>query len=198
MNLSYAQKGFMPSIVFSLPFTPPEEERTAAKNMLKETFGGSENSGEPMILWGADGIEVNSFAPESPDKLFEFQQQLLSNKIRAAHRVTRPELFGLTTYSSGGLNLNHSKDELLLAFELFSRTCIDPYQREIQEAFSRLGEVNGIEEDQFKILPFILFEESMNRNQEEAQNIASQGEAQADDVRSTQEIVEPNINDLLN
>lgn len=193
MNLSFSQKGFLPSTIISLPFTPPEEERDAAKSQLKEAFGGAENAGEPLLLWGSEGIEVNSFAPESPDKLYSFQQELIANKVRAAHRVTRPELFGLTIYASGGLNLNHSKDELLLAFELFTRTVIEPYHSEIEEAFKRLAVINGIDEDEIKIIPFQLYADVVSDAQDNAQDIADQGEEKADIAREDKTIVEPKI-----
>jgi len=167
--------GFFPSLIASFNNgIPTLEEQRMIKNQLQQSIQGAENAGKVLTFFNEErdrGVEFTAFPVADMDKQFESLVTPAIEQILVSHRVTSPLLFGVR--DGGGLGSN--TDEMKIAFRLFSKQVIDPFQRIICDGVDMLLRAIGVPQGA-EIVENDLFEEDVvvNGNISPSQDIASQ------------------------
>jgi hypothetical protein len=167
--------GFFPSLIASFNNgIPTLEEQRMIKNQLQQSIQGAENAGKVLTFFNEErdrGVEFTAFPVADMDKQFESLVNPAIEQILVSHRVTSPLLFGVR--DGGGLGSN--TDEMKIAFRLFSKQVIDPFQRIICDGVDMLLRAIGVPQGA-EIVENDLFEEDVviNGNVSPSQDIASQ------------------------
>lgn len=130
--------GLFPSFMvhFSNGDLPPET-KLAMKRDWEEMLSGAKNAGKFIMTFNETpekAPKVDSFPLSDADKQYQFLSEETTKQIMYAHRVTSPLLFGIR--DAGGLGSN--TDEMKSAYHIFFKQVIQPYQQEIERAFSEL------------------------------------------------------------
>jgi len=167
--------GFFPSLIASFNNgIPTLEEQRMIKQQLQMSIQGAENAGKVLTFFNEErdrGVEFTAFPVADMDKQFESLVTPAIEQILVSHRVTSPLLFGVR--DGGGLGSN--TDEMKIAFRLFSKQVIDPFQRIICDGVDMLLRAIGVPQGA-EIVENDLFEEDVvvNGNIAPSQDIASQ------------------------
>ena len=144
-HLSNIRSGLFPSMVISFNNgVPSQEERADMERLLYDKFGGATNAGKFLMTFNdsqENAPTIEAFQPTDPQKTYEFMSKEVVAKILSGHRVTSPLLFGVRD-EGGGFGSN--ADEMRDAYDLFSRTVVQPMQEKILEGLQRLFSVNNI------------------------------------------------------
>jgi hypothetical protein len=150
--------GYAPSLAIIFSHQPNEEQMEQIREQLDGTHKGAENASQ-VFLMGGGVAEIKRIEPISTDDLFVHQNNTISRKIRAAHKVTNGALFGLEDLGDTTFKFE-SRDQLLIAFAVFDRTIIRPFQKVLEDGLNKLVEANGIKE-KLEIKSFKLFDEEL-------------------------------------
>jgi hypothetical protein len=152
--------GFFPSLIASFNNgIPTLEEQRMIKNQLQQSIQGAENAGKVLTFFNEErdrGVEFTAFPVSDMDKQFESLVNPAIEQILVSHRVTSPLLFGVR--DGGGLGSN--TDEMKIAFRLFSKQVIDPFQRIICDGVDMLLHAIGVPQGA-EIVENDLFEEDV-------------------------------------
>lgn len=152
--------GFFPSLIASFNNgIPTLEEQRMIKNQLQQSIQGAENAGKVLTFFNEErdrGVEFTAFPVSDMDKQFESLVNPAIEQILVSHRVTSPLLFGVR--DGGGLGSN--TDEMKIAFRLFSKQVIDPFQRIICDGVDMLLRAIGVPQGT-EIVENDLFEEDV-------------------------------------
>jgi len=152
--------GFFPSLIASFNNgIPTLEEQRMIKNQLQQSIQGAENAGKVLTFFNEErdrGVEFTAFPVSDMDKQFESLVNPAIEQILVSHRVTSPLLFGVR--DGGGLGSN--TDEMKIAFRLFSKQVIDPFQRIICDGVDMLLRAIGVPQGA-EIVENDLFEEDV-------------------------------------
>ena len=152
--------GFFPSLIASFNNgIPTLEEQRMIKNQLQQSIQGAENAGKVLTFFNEErdrGVEFTAFPVADMDKQFESLVTPAIEQILVSHRVTSPLLFGVR--DGGGLGSN--TDEMKIAFRLFSKQVIDPFQRIICDGVDMLLHAIGVPQGA-EIVENDLFEEDV-------------------------------------
>lgn len=144
-HLSNIRSGLFPSLLISFNNgVPTAEEQADLERMLYNKFGGATNAGKFLMTFNdsqENAPTIESFQPTDPQKTYEFMSKEVVAKILSGHRVTSPLLFGVRD-EGGGFGSN--ADEMRDAYDLLSRTVIQPMQEEILRGLQPLLSVNQI------------------------------------------------------
>jgi len=146
-HLNNIQNGFAGSYFISFSNgVPTQEERFAIEKSLKNKFTGTNASGRFVLTFSEDKNrtpEITPIAVSNADKQYLALQELMTQNILVAHRVTSPMLMGIKNDTGLGSNA----DELNSAFEVYLNTVIKPYQTTILNCLNKILMVNGINVD---------------------------------------------------
>ena len=106
------------------------------------SFGGAENAGNILLLFGQDGQnpEISSIESTNAD-LYNSIVDIIKTAIISANRLTSPVLAGIGT-STG---FSSKSDELIAATTNFKLTVIARKRKFILDCFNKLLEMNGLE-----------------------------------------------------
>jgi capsid portal protein len=154
-HINNINNGFVGSMVVNFNNGIPEDNiKDEIEREFNEKFCGAENGGRAMLSWNED--KEHSATIETPEvKDYNDRYQTLDayckEKIYSAFRAN-PNLFGIPTQ-----NLGFNQEEYESSFKLFNRTMIQPAQRLIVEALSKL-----LGEGAVNIVPFSI--ENTNDN----------------------------------
>jgi hypothetical protein len=152
--------GFFPSLIASFNNgIPTLEEQRMIKNQLQQSIQGAENAGKVLTFFNEErdrGVEFTAFPVADMDKQFESLVTPAIEQILVSHRVTSPLLFGVR--DGGGLGSN--TDEMKIAFRLFSKQVIDPFQRIICDGVDEILKAIGVPQGT-EIVENDLFEEDV-------------------------------------
>jgi hypothetical protein len=152
--------GFFPSLIASFNNgIPTLEEQRMIKQQLQMSIQGAENAGKVLTFFNEErdrGVEFTAFPVADMDKQFESLVTPAIEQILVSHRVTSPLLFGVR--DGGGLGSN--TDEMKIAFRLFSKQVIDPFQRIICDGVDMLLRAIGVPQGA-EIVENDLFEEDV-------------------------------------
>jgi len=157
LHLSNLANGLNPSlwINFNNGSPDPEQMRDVYES-IASGFSGVENTGKFFATF-SDSKEM---APEvipiesANDDYYLNLEQRITSRILTAHRITSPLLLGL--YHEGGGGLGSNKNEILVAFEHFQRTVIQPNQQKMLKGFNKMLANYGYDTT-LKIKPYELF-----------------------------------------
>lgn len=128
---------------------PDEEERKKQEELINAKFGGSNNAGRTLISWNESKETATTVArleTDNFDKKFAQLAKDTQEAIFVAHRITSGTLLGRLPANTG-----FTKNEYREAFEVFNKTVIVPYQREICASLHKI-----FPERVFSINPFII------------------------------------------
>jgi hypothetical protein len=120
---------------------PSEEEQQTIENAINRKMTGV--GGKKMILTFTDeGINTpdiqNLSLSDAPQQYLALNELVIQN-LMIGHRVVSPSLMGVKTEGQLG-----GKNELLEAYELYSRSVIQPYQDIIVKTLSKIFAIDGI------------------------------------------------------
>ena len=120
---------------------PTEEEQQIIENAITRKMTGV--GGKKMVLTFTDeGVNTpdiqNLSLSDAPQQYLALNELVIQN-LMIGHRVVSPSLMGVKTPGELG-----GKNELLEAYELYSRSVIQPYQNIIVKTLSKIFDINGI------------------------------------------------------
>lgn len=145
-HLSGVTNGFHPGYLINWPIgQASDEEMNQLTVRLKNQFSGALSTNEPVFTFPDKKEDAPEFIPieeNASDKRFIQLNDLIEKGILHSHRVTNPELFGVSL-AKGGLQIGN-KNTYIESLEIFQNKYITPNQRIIEKVFNRLAQINGI------------------------------------------------------
>lgn len=137
------KNGLAPSLAITTFTNADVEERQIIEQQLREGYAGSDNAGSLMYMDVASKEEAPVITPipqNGADGYYTTVNDMVTQKILTAHRITSPMLVGIKTEGQLG-----GRAELLDAYAHFQKTVIQPMQSKILKTFEDIFAVNGIE-----------------------------------------------------
>ena len=120
---------------------PTEEEQQVIERAITKKMTGV--GGKKMVLTftdeGTNTPDIQNLALSDAHNMYQTLNELVIQNLMIGHRVVSPSLMGVKTEGQLG-----GKNELLEAYELYSRSVIQPYQDIIVKALSKVFSVSGI------------------------------------------------------
>lgn len=110
---------------------PQEDQKEQIVQAVKDRFNGSDNSGEPMVVFnenGQKGVEVLPITPNGQDDRFINLNKQIREEVYSGHKMD-PIIVGLP----GDNGFNNNADEKRTAEESFQRKWAAPRQRTVEE-----------------------------------------------------------------
>ena len=117
-----------------------EEEREAIEIMLRQQYGGTQNAGS-LIYMDVDSPEnapvITPIDSNGTDVYYTTINDLVTQKILTAHRITSPMMLGIKTEGQLG-----GRDETMDAYLLFTNTVVKPFQQAILDCLDEIFKIN--------------------------------------------------------
>lgn len=139
-HLNNITNGVVPSVAITTFTNANEEEREAIEIMLRNQYGGTENAGA-LIYMDVDSPEnapvITPIQSNGTDEYYTTINDLVTQKILTAHRITSPMMLGIKTEGQLG-----GRDETIDAYLLFTNTVVRPFQQAILDCFDEIFKVN--------------------------------------------------------
>lgn len=147
---NYIHNNFSANLALRFPTEPTEEKKEELYENLRKSFGGSENAGNILLLFGENGVvpEINSIESVNAD-LYNSVVDIIKLALVSANRLTSPILAGIAT-SSG---FSSKSDEMIAAYTLYKLTVINSERAFLLKGFNKMLEMNG-HSRVFKLLDF--------------------------------------------
>ena len=142
--LNYIKNNFSANLALRFPTEPTEEKKQELYDNLIKSFGGSENAGNILLLFGENGVvpEINAIESVNAD-LYNSVVDIIKTAIVSANRLTSPVLAGIGT-STG---FSSKSDELIAAYTQYKLTVIADERKFLVDCFNKLLEMNGLERE---------------------------------------------------
>ena len=121
---------------------PTQEAQAYIKKQIKNKHHGSNNAGEPVIIFddGKDkGVEIISTNPNGQDDKFINLNQQIQDEIFTAHGVDASVF--IKTIDTG---FSNNADELRVAIEAMNSSYIEPAQRMYEKLFNDFALLLGM------------------------------------------------------
>lgn len=137
---NYIRNNFSANLSIAYPNDIDEEKKEELYELLTQSFGGQDNAGNILLLFGENGTlpEVKSIESVNAD-LYQNVCDTVLKYIVSANRLTSPILAGLST-SSG---FSSKSDEIIAAYNLYKLTVIDDMRTFIMDKINYLLTLNG-------------------------------------------------------
>ena len=139
-HLNNITNGVVPSIAITTFTNANEEEREAIEIMLRNQYGGTENAGS-LIYMDVDSPEnapqITPIQSNGTDEYYTTINDLVTQKILTAHRITSPMMLGIKTEGQLG-----GRQETIDAYLLFTNTVVKPFQQAILDCFDEIFKIN--------------------------------------------------------
>lgn len=138
---NYIRNNFSANLAITFGSEPDEEKKREIYENLIASFGGSENAGNILLLFGENGI-LPSIAPiESVNAdLYNSVCDTVKLAIVSANRLTSPILAGIST-SSG---FSSKSDEIIAATVQYRLTVINSDRQFVMDKMNDLLSMNGL------------------------------------------------------
>lgn len=138
--LNYIKNNFSANVAVKYPQEIDDDKKEEIYEMLVDSFGGEENAGNILLLFGENGVlpEVGSIESVNAD-LYQNVCDTVLKYIVAGNRLTSPILAGLST-SSG---FSSKSDEIIAAYTLYKLTVIDEIRNFVMDKINFLLQLNG-------------------------------------------------------
>lgn len=181
---NYIHNNFSANLAIRFPLEPSEEKKEELYKNLVRSFGGQENAGNILCLFGEGGVVPEISAIESVNAdLYNSVVDIIKMALVSANRLTSPILAGIST-STG---FSSKSDEIIAAYTLYKLTVINQDRAFILKFFNKLLEMNG----HSRCLSFLDFdvrkefegETSTNDKVEDAGNNVNQTDENNDDKK---------------
>lgn len=128
-HVNNIKNGLAPSIAITTFTNGSDDDVQAVEAMLKANYGGSDNAGS-LIYMDVDSPEnapkIEPIPSNGTDTYYTDINDMSTQKILTAHRITSPMMLGIKTAGQLG-----GREEVIDAFLLFQNTVIAPYQQDI-------------------------------------------------------------------
>jgi len=142
---------------------PTQEAQAYIKKQIKNKHHGSNNAGEPVIIFddGKDkGVEIISTNPNGQDDKFINLNQQIQDEIFTAHGVDASVF--IKTADTG---FSNNADELRVAIEAMNSSYIEPAQRMYEKLFNDfallLGMPSGLKIEKIAPIPVQISESTL-------------------------------------
>lgn len=138
---NYIRNNFSANLSIKFPYEPTEDKKEELFKNLVASFGGAENAGNIILLFGQDGQnpEINSIESVNAD-LYNSVVDIIKTAIVSANRLTSPVLAGIGT-STG---FSSKSDELIAAYTQYKLTVIADDRKFMMDGFNKMLEMNGL------------------------------------------------------
>tara|TARA_R100000655_G_C3000062_1_gene194247 strand:+ start:3640 stop:5562 length:1923 start_codon:yes stop_codon:yes gene_type:complete len=141
-HLNNIQTGFSPTTWINFnDGQPTEEEQRMIERAIERKMTGV--GGKKMVLTftdeGTNVPDIQNLSLSDAHEQYQTLNELIIQNLMIGHRVVSPSLMGVKTAGQLG-----GKNELLDAYELYSRSVIQPYQDIIVKALSKVFSIAGI------------------------------------------------------
>lgn len=137
-HINNIKNGLAPSLSVTTFTGADEEEREAIERMLQLQYSGTNNAGSLMYI-DVDAPEnapvITPIPQNGADGYYTNVNDMVTQKILTAHRITSPMILGIKTAGQLG-----GRDETIDAYLLLVNTVIRPYQQDILSVFETLLE----------------------------------------------------------
>ena len=128
-HIANIKNGLAPSLAITTFTNADPDERMEIEQMIRLQYQGVANAGQLMYM-DVDSPEnapiITPINNNGSDDYYVTINQMVTEKILTAHRITSPEIFGIMTPGKLG-----GKDEVTDAYLLFINTVVRPYQQTI-------------------------------------------------------------------
>jgi len=137
---NYVRNNFSANLCIKYPTEPDESKKKELYENLMASFGGSENAGNILLLFGENGVnpEISSIESVNAD-LYNSVVDTVKLAIVSANRLTSPILAGIST-SSG---FSSKSDEIIAATVQYRLTVINSDRQFIMDKMNDLLSMNG-------------------------------------------------------
>tara|TARA_R110000796_G_scaffold67409_2_gene154480 strand:- start:538 stop:1752 length:1215 start_codon:yes stop_codon:yes gene_type:complete len=136
-HINNIKNGLTPSLSVTTFTNASDDERMAIERMLKEQYSGTNNAGSLMYIDVDDPANAPVITPipqNGADGYYVAINDMVSQKILTAHRITSPALLGIKENTG----LGNNAEELETAYRLFLNTVVLPYQQSILSCFEMI------------------------------------------------------------
>ena len=138
-HINNITNGLAPSLMVTTFTNANEEEREAIERMLQTQYSGTNNAGNLMYI-DVDSPEnapkIEPIPQNGADGYYTTINDMVTQKILTAHRITSPMILGIKTPGQLG-----GRDEVTDAYLLLVNTVIRPYQQDILQVIEDLLEL---------------------------------------------------------
>lgn len=138
--LNYIKNNFSANTAITFPEEIDPDKQAELYEMLMDSFGGEDNAGNILLLFGNNGTcpVVSQIESVNAD-LYQNVCDTVLKYIVAANRLTSPLLAGLNT-SSG---FSAKSEEIISAYTLYKLTVIDGIRSFVMDKINYLLTLNG-------------------------------------------------------
>ena len=144
-HINNIKNGLAPSLAITTFTNADEDEREAIERMLRLQYQGTNNAGSLMYM-DVDSPEnapvVTPIPQNGADGYYVSINDMVTQKILTAHRITSPMILGIKTEGQLG-----GRTEVLDAYLLLVNTVIRPFQQDILSVIETLLEAKYPELD---------------------------------------------------
>lgn len=154
---NFIRNNFSANIAIKFPTEIDEEKKAELYKNLVASFGGAENAGNILCLFGENGVlpEISSVDPSTQQAdLYNTITDTIKLALVSGNRLTSPILAGIST-SSG---FSSKSDEMIAAVAMYKLTVIYKERQFLLDVFNDLLNMNG--------LPRVLAVEDYNLTEE--------------------------------
>lgn len=137
------KNGLAPSLSITTFTNADVEERQTIEQQLRDAYAGSDNAGSLIYMDVANKEEAPVITPipqNGADGYYTTVNDMVTQKILTAHRITSPMILGIKTEGQLG-----GRAEMLDAYAHFQKTVIEPMQGDILGVFEDIFKVNGLD-----------------------------------------------------
>jgi hypothetical protein len=144
-HINNIKNGLAPSLAITTFTNANEDEREAIERMLQIQYSGTNNAGSLMYM-DVDSPEnapqITPINSNGSDDYYIAINDMVTQKILTAHRITSPMILGIKTEGQLG-----GREEVIDAYLLLVNTVIRPFQQDILAIFEDLLEMKYPELD---------------------------------------------------
>lgn len=138
-HINNIKNGLSPSLAITTFTNANEDEREAIERMLQLQYAGTSNAGSLLYL-DVDSPEnapqITPINSNGSDDYYIAINDMVTQKILTAHRITSPMILGIKTEGQLG-----GREEVIDAYLLLINTVIRPFQQDILAIFEDLLEM---------------------------------------------------------
>jgi len=139
-HVNNIKNGLAPSLAITTFMNGSEDQIQAVRAQLQGNYGGSSNAGS-LIYMDVDAPEnapvITPIAQNGADAYYENVNDMTTQKILTAHRITSPMILGIKTEGQLG-----GRQEVLDAYLLLQNTVIVPFQQDLLRSLESIMQVN--------------------------------------------------------
>ena len=134
------KNGMAPSLAITTYTNGSDDQIRSIEDQLNANYGGTDNAGSLLFMDVASKEEAPDIVPiqqNSSDTYYTTINDMVTQKILTAHRITSPLLLGIQQPGSLG-----NRDEMLNAWALFQANVIRPFQQQLLNTLEYLIQYN--------------------------------------------------------